>query len=116
MGARCTPNFQGEQNLDMQSHTHRAHPHTHSVEDKTLTTLVQCVRQDACSHFFVGMGAVTDQKANTSLTALNLQWNNVGDAGATALADALKAAVLTCKKCVFRARVRCHRKFCFRVV
>ena len=26
---------------DAQSHTHRAHPHTHSVEDKTLTSLVQ---------------------------------------------------------------------------
>ena len=26
---------------DAQSHTHRAHPHTHSVEDETLTSLVQ---------------------------------------------------------------------------
>ena len=26
---------------DAQSHTHRAHPHTYSVEDKTLTALVQ---------------------------------------------------------------------------
>ena len=57
------------------------------------------------------MGAVTDHKANTSLNALHLDVNRVGDAGATALAEALKAAVLTCKKCVFRARVRCHRKF-----
>ena len=56
------------------------------------------------------MGVVTDQKANTSLTALNLRDNNVGDAGAAALADALQARVLTCKKCVFRACVRCHRK------
>ena len=59
------------------------------------------------------MGAVKDQKANTSLTALYLTGNRVGDVGASALADALKAAVLTCKKCVFRARVRCHRKCCF---
>ena len=59
------------------------------------------------------MGAVKDQKANTSLTALFMNDNRVGDVGASALADALKAAVLTCKKCVFRARVRCHRKCCF---
>ena len=48
------------------------------------------------------MGVVTDQKANTSLTKLDLESNNVGDAGAAALADALQARVLTCKKCVFR--------------
>ena len=59
------------------------------------------------------MGSVTDHKANATLTKLNLYDNRVGDAGASALADALKAAVLTCKKCVFRARVRCHRKCCF---
>ena len=59
------------------------------------------------------MGAVTDDKANTSLTALFMNDNRVGDAGASALADALKATVLMCKKCVFRVRVRCHRKCCF---
>ena len=59
------------------------------------------------------MGAVKDQKANTSLTALHLNGNRVGDAGATALAKALKATVLTCEKCVFRACVRCHHKCCF---
>ena len=59
------------------------------------------------------MGAVTDQKANATLTVLDLRDNSVGDGGAAALADALKATVLTCKKCVFRARVRCHRKCCF---
>ena len=53
----------------------------------------------------VGMGAVTDQKANATLTVLYLSFNRVGDAGASALADALKATVLTCKKCVFRAFV-----------
>ena len=31
--------------------------------------------------------------------------NSVGDAGASALADALKATVLTCKKCVCSGRV-----------
>ena len=56
------------------------------------------------------MGVVTDQKANTSLTKLDLEYNKVGDAGAAALADALQATILTCKKCVFRACVRCHRK------
>ena len=55
-------------------------------------------------------GVVTDQKANATLTELNLCYNKVRDAGAAALADALKATVLTCKKCVFRACVRCHRK------
>ena len=66
-----------------------------------------------CSHFFVGMGAVTDHKANGTLTKLDLCKNRVGDAGAAALAEALKATVLMCKKCVFGVRVRCHRKCCF---
>ena len=56
------------------------------------------------------MGAVKDHKANTSLTFLGLWNNNVGDAGAAALAESLQATVLTCKKCVFRESVRCHRK------
>ena len=56
------------------------------------------------------MGSVKHHKANAALTKLDLENNRVGDAGATALADALQAAVLTCKKCVLRARVRCHRK------
>ena len=59
------------------------------------------------------MGAVKDHEANATLTELNLYNNRVGDAGATALADALQATVLTCKKCVFRAGVWCHRKCCF---
>ena len=59
------------------------------------------------------MVSVKDLIANATLTTLNLRDNRVGDAGATALADALKAAVLTCKKCVFRVCVRCHRKSCF---
>ena len=56
------------------------------------------------------MGAVKDHKANTSLTELTLGGNGVGDAGAAALAGALQATVLTCKKCVFRACVCCHSK------
>ena len=59
------------------------------------------------------MVSVKDHEANATLTKLDLQNNRVGDAGAAALADALQAAVLTCKKCVFRASVRCHRKCCF---
>ena len=56
------------------------------------------------------MGAVTDQKANASLTTLILDNNRVGDGGAAALADALKATVVTCKKRVFTACVCCHCK------
>ena len=48
------------------------------------------------------MGAVKDHKENTSLKELNLNGNNVGDAGAAALAKSLQATVLTCKKCVFQ--------------
>ena len=59
------------------------------------------------------MGSVNDHEANGTLTELRLNSNKVEDAGATALADALQATVLTCKKCVFRVRVRCHRKCCF---
>ena len=59
------------------------------------------------------MGVVTDHEANATLTVLKLESNRVGDPGVAALADALQARVLTCKKCVFRACVRCHRKCCF---
>ena len=37
-----------------------------------------------------------NSKANSSLTVLNLWKNDVGDAGAVALAEALKATVVTC--------------------
>ena len=56
------------------------------------------------------MGSVKDHKANATLTKLTLENNQVGDAGAAAFADVLQATVFTCKKCVFRACVRCHRK------
>ena len=56
------------------------------------------------------VAAVQNCKANKTLTWLRLDDNKVGDAGAAALANALKATVLTCKKCVFTACVRCHRK------
>ena len=61
------------------------------------------------------MGAVKDQKANTTLTKLFLSGNRVGDAGAAALADALQATVLTCKKCVFSLvspQMLLHRVVC----
>ena len=48
------------------------------------------------------MGAVKDHKANTSLTLLSLEDNNVGDAGATALAQAVKATALTCELDLFQ--------------
>ena len=48
------------------------------------------------------MGAVKDHKGNTSLTVLNLYGNNVGDAGAAALAQAVKATVLTCESYLFQ--------------
>ena len=54
------------------------------------------------------MGAVKDQKANATLTVLNLGGSKVEDAGASALADALKSTALTSKKCVFRACVCRH--------
>ena len=50
------------------------------------------------------------QKANATLTKLNINENSVGDGGASALADALKATVLTCKKCVFRTLSPFYRK------
>ena len=39
------------------------------------------------------VAAVQDQKANRALTTLDLRYNDVGDAGAAALAEALKATV-----------------------
>ena len=86
------------------------HPHTLFLADKTLTILVQwCVAAGFCAAELV-IASVIDQKANATLTELNLYGNEVGDAGAAALADALQAKVFKCKKCVFRACVRCHRK------
>ena len=60
------------------------------------------VGQHACSHLRASMGAVKDHKANTSLTALWLCGNNVGDAGVTALAKSLQATVLTCELYLFQ--------------
>ena len=37
-------------------------------------------------------------EANSALTELNLEGNKVGDAGAVALAEALKATVVTCSR------------------
>ena len=44
------------------------------------------------------VAAVQDQKANRALDTLYLSHNNVGDAGAAALGEALKATVLTCSQ------------------
>ena len=59
MGGRCTPKLQREQNLDIQhaqSHTHRAHPHTHFHADTTLTTLVQWCATAPVQPLFRGHG------------------------------------------------------------
>ena len=45
---------------------------------------------------FGGIGALRNQKASTTLQVLRLADNNVGDVGANAIAEALKAGVLTC--------------------
>ena len=67
---------------------------------RTWTTLLQwcvaaCMRAATCALAWV-VAAVEHCKANTSLTDLNLRDNEVGDAGATALAEAVKATVLMC--------------------
>ena len=80
---------------DYPSHTSCAHPHTLFLADKTLTALVQwCFR--------AGIGAVKDHKVNISLTAQWLGGNKVEDAGATALAQAVKATVLMCELYLFQ--------------
>ena len=57
--------------------------------------------------------AVQDQKANAILTALNLRDNHVGDAGATALADALQATVSACGHTAFQECASCCHRCCF---
>ena len=54
-----------------------------------------------------------DQKANATLTALVLRDNHVGDAGATALADALQATVSACGHTVFQECASCCHRCCF---
>ena len=53
---------------------------------------------------------VQSSKANSALTVLNLSINEVGDAGAVALAEALKAMVATCSHEVRWRRVRVFLK------
>ena len=60
------------------------------------------VGQHRCSHLRASMGGVNDHKANTFLTKLNLDGNKVGDSGATALAQAVKATVATCELHLFQ--------------
>ena len=45
---------------------------------------------------FGGIGVLRNQKASTTLQVLDLGGNNVGDLGANAIAEALKAGILTC--------------------
>ena len=51
-----------------------------------------------------------DQKANRALTTLYLDGNNVGGAGAAALAEALKATALTGGQRSFRACACCYQR------
>ena len=53
------------------------------------------------------LAGVKDHKGNTSLTKLDLRRNKVGDAGATALAEAVKATVLKCVQQLFTACAGC---------
>ena len=80
---------------------------TAPVVGKNCDYVCAVVRQHACNHLSAGMDAVKDHKANTSLTGLYLYRNNVGDAGAAALADALQATVLACGSKSFQACASC---------
>ena len=77
---------------------------------RTRTAQVQW--QHACVQPLVRwrVVGVQDHKANTSLTELNLCSNEVGDVGATALSETLKATVLRCTQCVFRACACCYQR------
>ena len=68
-----------------------------------------CVVAHICAPLCV-VAAVNDHQANTTLTELYLRSNGVGNAGATALADALQATVLTCEQSLSSAcACCCHR-------
>ena len=83
---------------------------TAHVVGKNCDYACAVVRQHACNHLSAGMDAVKDHKANTSLTEVYLSNNNVGDAGAAALADALQATVLACGSNSFQACASCFRR------
>ena len=71
-----------------------------------------CVAARFCAAELV-ITAVQDQKANAILSALNLRDNNVGDASATALADALQATVSACGHTAFQECASCCHRCCF---
>ena len=77
----------------------------------TWTTLLQqcvaaCMLPATCA-LACRVASVKDHKGNAFLTKLDLSKNKVGDAGATALAEAVKATVLMCVQWLFRARAGC---------
>ena len=77
------------------------------------TTLVQwCVAARFCAAELV-ITAVQDQKANATLTELSLKSNKVGEARATALADALQATVSACGHTAFQECASCCQRYCF---
>ena len=63
-------------------------------EERGLRCAVVC----DSTHLRSGLGrrCCEHHKANTTLTVLSLMYNEVADAGATALAEALEATVWTC--------------------
>ena len=81
---------------------------THRTPGRTITALIDLRsrnwadleldsrQQRTCSLMFGGIGVLRNQKASTTLEILDLGGNNVGDVGAHAIAEALKAGVLTC--------------------
>ena len=63
---------------------------------------LSCVMTHICALVSV-VAVVQDQKANRARTRLDLEHNNVVNAGATALAAALEATVWTCGQWLFWA-------------
>ena len=118
MGGRCSPKKQGERHLDHarckirtltwqagRAVAHKLRASSHAFPCRQNFDSTGAVVCDSAS-----MGAVIDQKANVTLTELNLDDNAVGEAGAAALADALQATVLTCGHMSFQECASCcHR-------
>ena len=85
---------------DAQPHIHCAHPPTHFLADHMLTALVQWCGTARVQPLARWHGCC-ERSQNSSLTALNHNGNKAGDAGATALAQAVKETVLTCELYLF---------------
>ena len=107
MGCRWYARLDGERQAGIPvAHTSRVSSHAFSSQNDFDHAGAVVCDSTRCSHLRACMGAVTDQKANATLTVLDLRDNSVGDGGAAALANALKATVFD----VQEVCVRCHRK------